>query len=61
MLLDFFFVVVLFICPVTVIPSSALSMVGFSYCNLLDSKFFNGPCFCVVVLIQFPAECVPDP
>lgn len=56
-----FFVVALFTCQVTVIPSSTLSMVGFSYCNIWDSKFFNDPCFGVVVVTQFPAECVPDP
>lgn len=49
-----FFVVAFFVCQVTVIPSSAwstivghISLVGFPYCNLLDSKFFNGPCFSV--------------
>lgn len=62
------FIVALFVCRVTDILSSTLSVivgrispVGFPYCNLLDSKFFNGPCFCVSVVIQFPAECVPDP
>lgn len=49
-----FFVVAFFVCQVTVIPSSAwstivghISLVGFPYRNLLDSKFFNGPCFSV--------------